>query len=381
MAGVSRHLAVVSRADLNDLLIVLSERGYSLIGPTVRDGAIVYEPIRSTEDLPAGWSDEQEPGSYRLRRRDDRSLFGFNLGPDSWKKHLFPPRVRLWRTRLTVEGLGFDEDDEPVPRYAFVGVRACELAGIRILDRVLLDGTYRDPVYRARRENAFILAVNCAQAASTCFCTSMHTGPRVDGSFDLSMTELIDGESHEFLVEIGSALGREVLEEIPRRPAAPRDLEHAHRVVSEAERQIEKNLDTAGLAEALLENPEHPRWDDAAERCMACSNCTMVCPTCFCSTIEDSGDLSGETAERWRAWDSCTTQEFGFIHGGSVRQSRRSRYRQWVTHKFAGWTEQFGSHGCVGCGRCITWCPVGIDITEEASAVRDTPAEPVPSHG
>ena len=289
--------------------------------------------------------------------------------------------MRLWRTRLTVDGLAFEDDDEPPPRFAFIGVCACELAGIRILDRVLLEGPYRDPIYKSRRENAFILAVNCAQAASTCFCASMKTGPKADGPFDLALTELIDDDRHEFLVEIGSTLGREVLDEVAHRPAAPRDLEHAHRVVEGAEQQIEKNFETAGLHEALLKNPEHPRWDDAAERCMACANCTMVCPTCFCNAIGDTAELSGETAERWRTWDSCSSQEFTFIHGGSVRHTRRSRFRQWVTHKFAGWTEQFGSHGCVGCGRCITWCPVGIDITEEACAVRDTAAEPAPSHG
>jgi Fe-S oxidoreductase len=97
----------------------------------------------------------------------------------------------------------------------------------------------------------------------------------------------------------------------------------------------------------------------------------MVCPTCFCTTVEDVSDVTGDHAERWRRWDSCFTLGFSYIHGGSIRNSGKARYRQWMTHKLASWIDQFGTSGCVGCGRCITWCPVGIDITEEARAIRD----------
>ena len=121
------------------------------------------------------------------------------------------------------------------------------------------------------------------------------------------------------------------------------------------------------MQELLQGNLEHPRWDDVAERCLTCGNCTMVCPTCFCTTVEDHSDLAGRRAERKRRWDSCFTMDFSYIHGGSVRDQARSRYRQWMTHKLASWIDQFGTSGCVGCGRCITWCPVGIDITEEVA--------------
>jgi formate hydrogenlyase subunit 6/NADH:ubiquinone oxidoreductase subunit I len=148
--------------------------------------------------------------------------------------------------------------------------------------------------------------------------------------------------------------------------------------VDRASRQI-RHLDTAGLRDLLYENFEHPRWDNVAARCLSCANCTMVCPTCFCTTVEDVSDISGNHAERWRRWDSCFTQSFSYIHGGSVRTSAKSRYRQWMTHKLASWTDQFGTSGCVGCGRCITWCPVGIDITEEVRAIRESIVHPTPA--
>ena len=126
-----------------------------------------------------------------------------------------------------------------------------------------------------------------------------------------------------------------------------------------------------GIRDLLYDNLEHPRWSDTAGRCLSCGNCTMVCPTCFCSTVEDVTDVSGTQAERVRHWDSCFTSEHSYIHGGATRVTTKARYRQWLTHKLASWIDQFGTSGCVGCGRCITWCPVGIDITEEVRVIRD----------
>ena len=134
-------------------------------------------------------------------------------------------------------------------------------------------------------------------------------------------------------------------------------------------------METDGIKELLYGNPEHSQWDNVASRCLACANCTMVCPTCFCSTVDDGTSLDLREAWRDRRWDSCFTLEHSHMHSGPVRSSTKSRYRQWMTHKLASWIDQFGTSGCVGCGRCITWCPVGIDITEEVSAIRSSPSE------
>jgi sulfhydrogenase subunit beta (sulfur reductase) len=362
--------SVIQATDLQYLFDALKKRGFQILGPHLRDGAIMYDEIRSVSDLPAGWTDEQEAGTYRLKRRDDTALFGYNVGPDSWKRHLHPPVARLWHATKGEDGVQLTDDTPQPTKRAFIGVRACELNAIAIQDRVFLGDKFVDAQYASRREGVFIVAVNCGEAGATCFCASMGTGPRADKGFDLSLTEVLDARQHYFVVEAGSPEGSEVLAEVPHTRASTQQTETAGRVVSDTALQMDRKLDTLGLKELLYANVDSPQWEQIAQRCLTCGNCTMVCPTCFCTTVEDVTDLAGQTAERVRKWDSCFTLGFSYIHGGSVRVSPRSRYRQWMTHKLATWQDQFDTSGCVGCGRCITWCPVGIDITEEASKMR-----------
>jgi ferredoxin len=361
---------IMARSHLDQLLGAITRRGFRLIGPTVRDGAIVYDEISSSADLPAGWTDEQDGGRYRLRRRGDDALFGYNVGPQSPKRYLFPPSSLLSRVR-SEDGLSFAAAGEPdAAPLAFMGVRSCELHAIAIQDRVFLGGRHADPVYSGRREGAFIVAVNCGQAGGTCFCVSMQTGPRAQAGFDLALTELLDAGRHEFLVEIGTARGAEVMSEVACRGALAVDTEAADQIIQRTAASMGRQMDTGGIKDLLYENFEHPRWEDVAGRCLACGNCTMACPTCFCFSVENVSDLTGTQAELHRSWDSCFTMDHSYLHGGAVRVTNRSRYRQWMTHKLATWIDQYGSSGCVGCGRCITWCPVGIDITEEVAAIR-----------
>ena len=369
---VNQPRLLITCEGLQALIDALAGRGYEVLGPAVRDGAIVYDTITRVAELPAGWTDHQDAGRYRLERRDDGALFGFAVGPQSWKRFLHAPVETLWTMRQGDEGVTISSAATTVPKLAFLGVRACEIHAIAIQDRVFREGPYPDTAYAMRRQDAFIVAVNCAQAGGTCFCVSMQTGPKASWGFDLALTELLDGDSHHFLVEVGSDAGAELLERVPHHPAANAQRAAAEAVVARAASQMGRSLDTDGIKELLQSNLDHPRWDEVAQRCLSCGNCTMVCPTCFCTTVEDHSDLTGTSAERVRKWDSCFTMDFSYLHGGSVRSTARSRYRQWMTHKLASWFDQFGTSGCVGCGRCITWCPVGIDITQEAAAIRST---------
>jgi ferredoxin len=366
---------IIDRDGLDALIKTLADDGYKVIGPMLGDGAIVYDEIESAAQLPAGWTDVQAPGSYRLERRGDGAIFGFAVGPHSWKKFLHAPVLRLWSAHRQSDGsVSASADPPPASRCAFIGVRSCDLRAIGIQDKVLMGGSYQDPHYAARRDGAFIVAVNCVVAGGNCFCVSMGTGPRAESGYDLALTELLGGGRHQFLVEIGTARGGEIVARIANRPADDTERRAAAEASARTAAQMGRELDTSGIRELLLDNLEHPRWDNVAARCLACANCTMVCPTCFCTTVEDHADLDGGVAERVRTWDSCYTLDFSHLHGGSVRSSIKSRYRQWLTHKLATWFDQFGSSGCVGCGRCITWCPVGIDLTEEVAAIRASQA-------
>jgi sulfhydrogenase subunit beta (sulfur reductase) len=362
--------AVIDSAALEVLVRALRARGYRVLGPTVGDGSIGYDELDSAADLPVGVTESQEAGEYRLRERADEARFGYAVGPNSWKRWLLPPRLRLWQARRS--GSGFEVEEEPLDEtpLAFLGVRSCDLHAIDVQDRVFLAGTYADRDYASRRRGVFIVAVNCSEPGGTCFCASMGTGPKAEAGYDLALTEILDGE-HRFLVEVGTERGEEVLAELPSRPARPADLEAAERVLRQAVERMGRRVDASDLRDLLARNLDHERWEEVASRCLTCGNCTMVCPTCFCTTVEDVTELTGERAERVRVWDSCFSLDHSYVHPGSIRRSGRSRYRQWLTHKFGTWHDQFGSSGCVGCGRCITWCPVGIDVTEELAAIRN----------
>jgi len=361
---------LLAKTDFQAFLDQLWQGGYRVIGPTIAQQAIVYDEVRRVEDLPRGWTDEQRGGQYRLKRRDDDAWFGFVVGPHSPKRYFFPPQVAVAQADRTANGWQFSEVPDQEPPYALLGVRACELGAIAVQDRTFINEQYVDPIYRRRRERALIVAVNCTQAASTCFCTSMKTGPRCTKGFDLALTELPDS----FTVEVGSDRGEEVLSTLPTIMATPSMLRQAENVRQQAVDQITKRLDTKDIRDLLLGSLEHPRWDEVATRCLSCTNCTMVCPTCFCSSVKEVSDLTGDHVQREREWDTCFNWDFSYMNGGIVRNQIRSRYRQWLTHKLASWIDQFGVSGCVGCGRCITWCPVAIDLTEEVAAIRENPA-------
>ena len=363
---------LLSPSQIGLLIEALKRHGYEVIGPTIRDGAILYDQVSSVEDLPKGWTDEQEGGRYKLKRRSDDALFGYTVGPHAWKKFLFPASARLWKAQRTNGHFRILPEEQKSPKLAFLGVRACELHAIGIQDKVFLQGTFADPSYKSRRTDIFVAAVNCAQAGGTCFCDSMGTGPKANSGYDLSLTEVLHDSQHFVLAHVGTKAGAEILGEIPTQPAGEAEIALAEALVEETARHMGRSVETDGLKELLYRNLENARWEAVADRCLSCANCTMVCPTCFCSTVEDVTDLSGQQAERLRKWDSCFTTDFSYIHGGSLRATPRSKYRQWMMHKLAYWIDQFGTSGCVGCGRCITWCPVGIDLTEEARAIRDT---------
>jgi ferredoxin len=367
-----------SLLDVDGLALMLStlrDDGFRTIGPTMQDGAIVYDEIDTVDDLPRGWTDEQEGGHYRLKRRTDQALFGYVVGPHAIKRFLHPPVQPLWQAVREGDGYRFENPPPPERPFAFFGVRPCDIKAMLVQDRVFEAGAYRDAHYQALRQDAFIVAVNCGEAGGTCFCTSMGSGPKATEGFDLALTALDPAGDHRFLIEPGSDRGVALLAKLPTRPATAADVDAAAAISARTAASMTRHMPAAVVKDLLMRNLEHPRWDDVAERCLTCGNCTMVCPTCFCTQVDEDMQFDDRKVGRTRQWTSCFGLDFSHIHGGNVRHSARSRYRQWMTHKLATWHDQFGESGCVGCGRCITWCPVGIDITEEVRAIRDSEAD------
>ncbi len=352
-------------------LLDLGATDREAFGPQVIDGVIGWAPLHSVEQLPAGVHDEQAPGRYRLTTDPtggDRSRFGWAVGPQTTKPLLHPPTSPVWT--ITHGEAGFEvvmADHAPVPRLLF-GARPCEVAAMHKLDRVLTEGPHPDPTAVANRADRLVVAVECTRPAATCFCASMGTGPSCDGGADVVLTELVaDGASPTYLAKALTTRGDDLLGALDAPPASPSDRIAARAAVDHAAVVQVRHVDRDGIPAVLRDGAELPTWDEVAERCLTCGNCTAVCPTCFCTDVRDTTTLDGGEATRTRHWDSCFSLQFSRIAGHPVRTSVRSRYRQWLTHKLGTWWDQFDESGCVGCGRCITWCPVGIDLTAEAS--------------
>jgi len=355
------------REGLAELVSVLRQEGYTVVGPTVQDGVISLRPIESADRLAHGVHDEHGRGEYRLSDKNGDLQFAYVVGADSPKRYVFPPSLDLFQMHVADGEFVFDAGPPKPPKLAMLGIRPCDLSALQIQDSVFSSPSRceSDHYYTKVRQLMLVAVMNCTHPGANCFCASTGTGPAAKDGFDLALTELRGG----FLVKVGSARGVQLSSKLPLRDPQPAELELAELRLEQAREHMGRELDTAAASKTLDEALDHPRWVDVAKRCLSCGNCTMVCPTCFCSCIIDSSDLSSKKAARMRLWDSCHTHQFTYTTAGAVRSTTRARYRHWMRHKLCTFQQQFNVKGCVGCGRCITWCPVGIDITEEAAII------------
>lgn len=361
------------RTALPALIEAIREAGYRVIGPREEtgQGGLVYREIDGVEDLPQGLRDCQAPGHYRLVRTDSPRCFAWANTASAIKPYLYAPREKLWRAVRKEGRVHFEAVEREAAKTAIIGVRACDLAALKLQDAHFLQGAYVDPYYKARRERLLLVAVNCSHAADTCFCASTGDGPEVSEGFDLLLDELDDG----YLLRVGSTRGAMIVAELPLQPASVSQIEFAV-AQSQACCGQQRALPAPEYLARIGDELESARWTRIAERCLSCGNCTAVCPTCFCHREFETPALDGKSTEHWRDADSCFNEDHSYIVGEVVRHGTRERYRQWMTHKLFNWVPQYGRIGCTGCGRCTTWCPAGIDFVLEANVLLGLAAAP-----
>jgi ferredoxin len=366
MFNEAEHSVFLPHAHLGALLAAIRSGGWQCMGPRVERDAIVMAPLAAGEALPRGLRADQAAGQYRLGTDARRRYFAWANGPQAIKPLAFAPQEMLWRAVRDADGaLAFETVMPDAPKLAVIGVRACDLAALALQDAHFLRAERVDAHYAARRAQLFLVAVQCAVPAATCFCASTGDGPTPTAGYDVALAELDDG----FVAVAGSVRGRAVLRRLDLAAATPAQIGAAREQGDAAAAAQTRRLPGRDLRDVLRARLEHPQWDAVAARCLACGNCTAVCPTCFCHAECDAPALDGASSRHAREWDSCFSETHGYLHGFNVRPDIRTRYRQWLTHKLAGWHEQFGRCGCVGCGRCIAWCPAGIDFTAEVAAL------------
>jgi len=355
-----------ARKNLDQLIKILHQSGCRVIGPRVEtgQGGLVFREISSAAELPRGVRDVQSPGRYRLEQAESERCFMWANTAGAIKPYVFAPREKLWKVERKDGQLRFENLLHEPSRTAIIGVRACDLAALHIQDAHFLKDDGTDPYYRARRESLLLIAVNCSHAAQTCFCASTGDGPAVTTGYDILLDELDEG----YLLQVGTSAGQNIAGRLSLAQASAGQVEVARRQTEECAAQ-QRRMPSAGALQRLGRKVESPVWSSVAERCLACGNCTAVCPTCFCHREFDVPALDGNSAEHWRDADSCFNADHSYIAGQVMHPHTRERFRQWMMHKLFYWIGQYGRTGCTGCGRCITWCPAGIDFLAEAHRV------------
>lgn len=299
-----------------------------------------------------------------IRHMHEIALDGPALMP-SPKEFLLPQMEQLFH----YSDDGVEETFNKQPRIIF-GIRSCDLSAIRILDIFYLENN-KDAYYESRRTNTVMISIACNQPDPTCFCFGLSTGPFLRSGFDLQLTDL----GNRFIVEAGTETGMALVREFlhiftdPR----PEDIEDLNEVRLASQSRFEKRVNLEQVHRGILAGEVSDTfWDSVAARCFECGGCVYNCPVCTCFNVIDQ-HFSPDSGKRIRIWDACMFKGFTRMAGDVVPAAKKiQRTKRWFHHKLVHWPTQFGTFGCVGCGRCAISCPGRIDMASVALRTKGT---------
>lgn len=297
----------------------------------------------------------------RFQRVDDPSKVSLDFDNTTVppKELMFPETETLFRFRL-----GGDEVDPPLPaadaRRAVLGIRPCDAQAYAVVEN-LFGWDFPDPYWQNRRKSTSLVGLACADPCANCFCPSVGGGPASEENVDAIMFDLGDTVYLKTVTDEGEELAKAlsgVLE-----AAGDAERKAAEKIAKEAEGKIQRSIDTEGIAEKLPSLYDHPFWEQFSDRCLGCGICTYLCPTCHCFDIQD--ETEAFNCRRARMWDTCMFAEYTLhASGHNPRPTRKQRTCNRVSHKYSYFPSRFDVIACVGCGRCINYCPVNIDILD-----------------
>jgi sulfhydrogenase subunit beta (sulfur reductase) len=339
--GYSMNAKVIKKEDIADFLDTLL-KDYEVFAPVKRDRLVVFDQIHSGRE----------------------AFLTFTATVMSPKEILLPQSETLFTYSSTDSAADLEvPSGREKPRLIF-GIHPCDVKSLVFLDRIFNEEEYKDVYYLERRKGMVVVSMGCIKPRLTCFCTSVGGGPFSTEGSDLQLVDIGD----EYVVQVLSDKGEKLLGKARLEDAGEDKVSLMRRVAEDAEASMAPKLNIDGLKEKLDKMFDDPIWDVLTEKCLSCGVCTYLCPTCYCFDIVDEARVSG--GERIRLWDSCQFPLFTLqASGENPRPTSKERYRQRIMHKFSYLIDNCGRIGCVGCGRCVTECPVNLDIRQIITAI------------
>ncbi|MEM4513481.1 MAG: 4Fe-4S dicluster domain-containing protein [Ignisphaera sp.] len=349
---------VGSYGDLKRLIVLIKEFvGIAdIVGYKVFGGSVIWGSISDVNDLPLNVSDIQGPGFFRITKGTR-----FRHSVASPKVFLNPSEQLLL---MVFRNYDVESVVGEIPRVVLFGIKPCDVKSIEVLDSIL--GNH--PLYaKARKAIAGIVVEECLEPGETCFCGATDSGPNAGKGFDISYAKV---NENSVIFRYGSNLGKRIIDELGLKEAERDIVEEYVRLVENAKtKTVSKIPKVVDVQKALYNCIEDISiWAMLSKNCVGCGNCNYVCPTCFCLEFEDE-IVDERYAKRVAKWIGCLTYTYGQVAGGHFRPQLYMRYRHFVLHKFLFYPKQIGLLGCVGCGRCITWCPLGVDLRKTLSEI------------